>query len=379
MTQELSIRSSSVPQFELCPGAYAACKGITSPDNPASLEGTQCHMAMEAYYLGVEFDESRLTDSGSMLTRWFKKEMDGLIESHDGAKKVITELEMSHPIPGSKIKLTGHVDLLVLCNDGTALVVDWKFGRLEVTPAPKNSQLMAYTWLFSKASEGNSELAHTHIDAFIFSAGSDKAFTGVRYKKESIAGIGSYLSSIATDATDPEAKRIPTEPACRYCQASGTDTCHESKEWVEQAAVGMELMKTVDAQLPADSLEVVRIFKAIKQVDSFGTKFLARLKAEVIADPDKWQQHFKVQPGNKTRSITDVQGVYDAIVTGADLVPAEALLNTVELSIGKLEKLLKEPLKENGIKAGKQKDYIAELLGDLIETDQNAPSIKLVN
>ena len=379
MTKELSIRSSSIPQLTLCPGALSACEGITSPDTAYSLEGTQNHLAMEAAYLGVEFDESRLTDSGSMLTRWFKKEMDGLIESHGGAKLCVPELALEHRLPESEITLTGHVDLTVICQDGTAIIADYKFGRLEVAPAPRNAQLMAYVWLFSKAAEDKEEFQHTHIDAYIFSAGSEKAFSGVRIKPEGVADIGKHLSSIVSKATDKDAaKRVPGEEQCRYCQAAGTDRCPESKEWVEQAAVGMELMATENAQLPADQQEVVRIYNAIKQVESFGKKFLSMLKAEVLADPEAWEGLFEPKPGNKVRSIVDVQAVYEKVVAEGGYINSEIFLSVVKLSIGDLEKMLKEPLKESGVLVKDQKAFITNLLGDLIEESTNKPSIKAV-
>ena len=373
-----SIRSSSMPKASMCPGSLEASKGLKSEDTEWSKEGTLNHLAMQSYFLDVEFDESRLSDEGSLLTRWFIKEVNTLIEKHGGAKRLIPELELQANVPGTDITLTGHIDLVVLCEDGTTLIIDFKFGRLEVTPAAKNIQLLAYVWLYWMESKNNDEFKTDTIDAYIFSAGNDKAFTGVRYNASSLASAGLHLAGIIKKASDENAPRIPSEEACRYCEAKGTDRCPESKEWVEQAAVGLGLMKTEAPQLPADKQEVVRIFKAIKQVESFGRKFNAMLKEELQADPKAWGGLFELKPGNKVRKIVDVQGVYERIVEGADLVKPEALLNVVELPIGNLEALLKEPLKEAGVLVKDQKDYISDMLGELIEIKENEPSVKVI-
>ena len=368
------IRCSSLPQLALCPGAYNACAGIKSPDTADSLEGTQCHLAMESYYLNVDFDESRLSDRGMMLTRWYKREMDALIEKHEGATLTIPELHLEARIPSSNIMLSGHIDLAVFCGDGNAIIADWKFGHLEVVAAAKNTQLMGYTWLMSEEIKANDEHNAEKIFAYLFSAGSDKAFTGVGCNGAVFANIGKFLTATATAAMDKDAPRIPSEPACRYCQASGTDFCPESVEYVEQTLVGMELIRSESA-LPTDQRRVVEIYNAIKQVESFGKKFSAMLKAAVEADPEAWKDSFVLKDGNKTRKIKDVQGVYDILVTALGLLDSKKLLGLVSLPIGALEKALREPLLAQDVKVGQQAAYIGELLSELIETAQNAPSI----
>ncbi|RLC98430.1 MAG: hypothetical protein DRI46_11370 [Chloroflexi bacterium] len=237
---------------------------------------------------------------------------------------------------------------------------------------------MSYVWLFSEETEEHPEFGFSSVEAYIFSAGNQNAFTGTSCGKDFCGELGNYLGSVARAATDPEAKRVPGEEQCRYCQAAGTDACPESKEWVEQAAVGMELMATENAQLPADQQEVVRIFNAINQVSSFGKKFNAMLKAALATDPEAWEGVFELKAGNKVRSIEDVQAVYDKVVEEAGLIASESFLASVSLSIGDLEAMLKEALKEAGVPVKDQKAFIANLLGDLIEESQNKPSIKLI-
>lgn len=374
-----TVRSSNMPQLNACPGALAACENLESKDTEYSKEGTLNHLAMYSHWIGVEFDESRLSDDGVVLTRWFQKETETLIEKHGGAKRLIPEIAFECVLPGTEIVLTGHVDLCAICEDGTVLIIDYKFGRLEVTKASENIQVMSYSWLFAQAAIGNAEFTFTTIDAYIFSAGNnEKPFTGVRYTRQNIGYLGTYLSGIAKNALDANAKRIPSEPACRYCPAKCTDRCPESKEWVQQTAVGLELIRSEEQRLPANKDEVVRIFKAIKQVESFGRKFMDMLKAELDANPAAWEGAFELKPGNRVRSVADVQGVYEKVVDGADLVSPQAFLGIVKLSIGDLEKVLKQPLLDAGIKVKDQKNYIADMLGDLVEETQNKPSIKVV-
>jgi len=376
--KQKTIRTSSLPRLALCPGSFAASQGLESKKTAESESGDRVHLALQSHYLGVEFDESRLTDRESMVFRWFRKEADALIEKHGGASSVLPEYVLGNPIPGTDIILTGHVDLVVICEDGIILIFDWKSGFLEVPPAKNNLQLVGYCWGVAETIRETGEVGFKQIHSYLFSSGSEKAFTGARFSKEHLAQSGEYIRKVAMDCMAEDAPRCPGNEQCRYCPAKCTDRCPESRDWVRQAAVGMELMKTEEPRLPADKQEVVRVFKAIKQVESFGRKFMSMLKTEVVENPEAWEGMFELEPGNTVRSLADVQSVYNIVVGDHGLVDTDTFLRVVALPIGDLEALLKDPLKDAGVLVKNQKEYLADMLGDLIETKQNSPSIKVV-
>ena len=75
------------------------------------------------------------------------------------AKEVRTEQRVEVRDADGKVCTWGYFDVLVLFHNGSALLVDFKFGQIPVEPAPSNRQGMAYTLAVLQAERGVGKIA----------------------------------------------------------------------------------------------------------------------------------------------------------------------------------------------------------------------------
>lgn len=364
------IRCSSLPRLAACPGSLYACMGLESPDTEQATAGTKAHKVLENYYnakaVGNEYDleESGLDPMYLSRARTYAQAVDALIEEHGSSVRIMTEHEMavkSH----LGFALSGHADLIVECKDGLCIIVDWKFNFLEVESAGGNLQLMGYACLWNSISNAQD------IMVVLAAGGNEKPLTGTRYDESAILSARKTVYRICFNALNQTYPRLPGFDQCLYCPAKATDKCPES--WQSSYSISLATKHCV----PATIEDKVRMFNAIKQVESFGKKFMAMLKDEVEANPEAYAGKLELKNTGSTRTVTDAQEAYRRIV-GGGLIDAEAFLGLVDLPIGKLESALKGPLKEQGIRVGEQKAHIEGLLSGVIEYKEKAKSLKAV-
>jgi hypothetical protein len=98
---------------------------------------------------------------------------------------------------------------------GPALLLDYKFGRLLVSPAHANYQLMAYAvgawqrWRFETI----------YVAIVQPRVGKDEQFTMARYTARDLPHAYRRCVDLLDAAEEPDAPRNPSEDACRYCPA----------------------------------------------------------------------------------------------------------------------------------------------------------------
>lgn len=363
-------RCSALPRLSLCPGSRSACKGLKGSDTAASLGGVRTHKAIEEYYLKKEFSAAGLGEREEKIARWFIEKADAEITKHGGCVKVVPELQMRSML-SPDVRLTGQADLVVLCNDGVWLLFDWKCGYLEVEEAAANVQLSGYAVLLSQTVFRHEPSGPIH--ALLFSSGNERALTGTVYEDATIEKARSNVLSLIVNSNDPEAQRCPSDEACRYCLAHGTDRCPESLADVMAAPALLRPYEVMPGMK-----DCKRLFDAIKTVESFGNKFLPMLKEAVTANPEGWAEYFTLQFTGNMRTIEDAQLCYNQIVETEKLLTAEEFLALVKVPIGALEDAVKEPLKALGVPVKEQKLHVAGLLGENLKLEPKAPSLKAV-
>lgn len=382
----ISIRCSSLPRLAQCPGSLRAAEGIVSEDSAQSLAGTAGHAALERYYNQFFAEENHnpidaftgsLDDITAGRARWYAKVMDGIIADHGGAQNIKTEVEMSVMLKNGfgVVKLTGHADLIVYCNDGVVLLSDWKFNFLSVPEAARNIQLMGYAYLLSKQQTAPTPFEEIHT--VLIAGGNENPFTAAVYNPGTIERAEKHLFAIVRDAVAADARRIPSEDSCKYCPAKCTQRCPETLALIEEH--GTELVGADEnIQLPATKQDARDLYDKAKFLRSLCEKYEGMVKEAVQADPEGWADFFTLQSTGSTRTIKDAQAAYEVFVDTNSLLDAETFLSLVSLPIGKLEAACKDSLKERGVPVKDQKMMIAGLLGDNLELKEKAPSLKAV-
>jgi len=356
-------RCSELPRIALCPGSYRACRGVESPGSSASDSGVTIHKAIEDYYrFGKEINEGELTDREAFVARWFTSRADKVIE--DGSETAPEVHRAS--LLGDGVLLSGHIDLESVSGESVA-VFDWKTGFKEVPTASQNIQLKGYVVLEAEYHEVNS------VKAYLFSTGNDDSLTGVEYGVKELEEARQYLKNLCLSALADNAPRCPSQDACQYCQAQCTTRCPETLE--EMCALPARVSQYELLPPKADCRD---IFNAIKMVDAFKQKFISALKAAVTANPDEWADTFVMKSTGKQRTVTSANDVFDIIVRQNGLMTPDEFLSMVKVPITGIEKGCKAELKAQNIKVKDQKQYLADILGDLVEYKDKAPKVEVV-
>ena len=366
MSEATKIRCSSLPRLAACPGSLRACEGIESKSSAVSEMGSRIHAAIEEYYVAGQFTDDGMSDRDTLIVRWFTAKADELIASHGGAHDVYPELPM-RGIIADGVEITGHADLIVRCNDGKWLLFDWKCGYAEVPRAAANIQLMGYAWLLS-----TNEGMGGGIEAYLFSAGSkDAPLSGTMYDRDSIGMVKQKLTDIVQSAVLRDV-RNPSDDACKYCQAKCSTRCPETLESLTMPPIVREWL------LPANKDEAAALRRAAKSFISLAESYVERIDAEVRAHPEEWSDQFVLQSTGSTRKIKSAQEAYRVFVEENNMLSADGFLSLVTVPIGKLEAALKEPLKDTGVPVKDQKALVAAMLGDNLESEEKAQSVKAV-
>ncbi len=375
MRKLINIRCSNLPRLAMCPGSLAAADGIESEDSAQSLAGTAGHAALEQYYnqrghwekgaACEPIDEflTGLDDMTAGRARWYAKVMDEVIAEHGGAKKIYTEVEMGASLKNGfgVVELTGHADLIVCCIDGVTLISDWKFNFLEVPEAAGNIQLRGYAYLLVK--DPNLQmLVGNEVHAILIAGGNENPFTAAVYLPDSMERAESHLFSIIRNALAPDARRVPSDDACKYCQAKCTTRCQETAELVqEDSSLALALRA---AYLPECIADATKQALAAKQLKKLCEATIDNYNDFVRDNPELCEDYAELQKPRIVREIVDCQAAHDAVVTSALMTSEEFLKKCIKVPIGTLEKALKPALIERGEKVKDHKKLISYMLGD---------------
>ena len=130
--------------------------------------------------------------------------------------------------------------------------------------------------------------------------------------------------------------------------------------------------------LPANKDEAAALRRAAKSFISLAESYVERIDAEVRAHPEEWSDQFVLQSTGSTRKIKSAQEAYRVFVEENNMLSADGFLSLVTVPIGKLEAALKEPLKDTGVPVKDQKALVAAMLGDNLESEEKAQSVKAV-
>jgi uncharacterized protein DUF2800 len=220
----IRITASSLERAMACPGSYWAEKGIVYEQSPAAAEGDLLHAAMEGKTV-------RLTREQQRAVEWCRER----------AQELLVKFEIKIPGGGQWRKemfsawgsgaaiISMKLDFLAW-SESVALVLDYKFGRGDVPPAPINPQLRAYVLAAAK------ECGVTRVVVAILQpyAEFESRVSVCEYGPEDIAQAGqellSFLGEMLALEKSADYMRIPGEAQCKYCKALGTDRCPESRD-----------------------------------------------------------------------------------------------------------------------------------------------------
>lgn len=196
--------ASGMQRIALCPGSWWAEQPYPEQTSEAAEQGTRLHKHMEEGTLPADPLEAEA------CTWCREQELKLALQYANADTPTYRELrwwDKDHTF-------SGQADV-VFVNNGIALVLDYKFGRVPVPVAANNMQLAALALLVFDNVPGT-EVVFCGILQPMASRQEPRV---VRYRAEQADTLRSYLGGILTTASIPTAPRIPGDEQCRYCKA----------------------------------------------------------------------------------------------------------------------------------------------------------------
>ena len=382
-----TVRSSSLSRIELCPGSRAASKDIENKAGEPAISGTRVHSVLEkAITIETLQDRTKLNHAVQMeatahhcdkgeddgrerfIAWWFSREVLETAMDHQGAKELFHELKMDliYP-PEDDLDVSSHPDLIMICNDDTIHVFEFKTGYGKQETADGHIQLQSYIVSYWDRQRGIGEQI-TAIRGHLLCAGEtqDEFHSDALYEEEHIDHMREYIRRVCLASFEENAPRTPNPhlPGCRYCPARGTERCPETIEVMETALATAPQIKEID--LVYRSLEPEKV-AAYLEAWAIARPIVKRLEDCAKIDiEEKLNQGsespvpgWTVNPGKIRKDVHDPSGLIGAIMSQCNLTLTQ-LSPCLKPSITKVKKAIWAIAKPNSKAAGiKKKDLDA--------------------
>jgi len=342
--------ASSMERCQLCPGSWNAEQGIQEETSKDAEIGNRIHavLAGETVTPPLADDEERVFES-------CKVQAEALIHNTVGDDSWTTREGREWSLDD---RWSGKPDV-VSVNAPNALVIDYKTGRGDVTDATGNMQLRALAVLIS-----DNYWADTVTVAIVQPlAGPVSTCT---YTSTDLDRARSEITGIIDAIQKPDAPRIPSAKACKYCKAKGV--CPEAQKLATDAPLavsrdGREL--SISPERMAEFLEQVPAIEAVVEA--------VKAKAKRMIESGEIVPGYTLKPGAERETITDPTTVFNRASSAG--VNSEAFMGCVSVTKGKLKDAVKAATGEKGKALDARMEAI--LVG-CTEMKQAAPSLAKV-
>lgn len=373
--------ASAFGRLALCPGSFMMEKACPDESSSAASEGTLLHAYMEQLLTGEPWEGTPLTAEQVELCERALRLLDGVKEmierDNPGAAfhLVSTEERVFYRNLFGTAYYSGQWDALfqIDCpDDDFLLVVDWKFGRVEVDSAEANRQLEALVPLVAQKEQG-SDIIYHGIYAAICQPRVAGPASVTFYDLDAIDDAEQRSLVVAKAAMAPDAPRYCSEEACRYCRAKAV--CHEAASMVEQASLIATDRDKWELFSPAEKVQAYHLAKTAKKwAAAVDYRFEQDVAAGLIPG-------FEMAPGRTSFTVTDPSGAFSALnAEFPDEVTAEAFAGCCKVGITELDRLVHAARKAEDPKATTKasREWLRQLLAEYGESKTTKGSVKEV-
>ncbi len=348
--------ASGMERLALCPGSWAASRGLESVSGAEADSGTRIHA-----HLAGEMPADRLT-ADEMETSRLCSELEARLvaawldqSQGDGPVEQLREQRMWHGGSWGEMGMSGKFDCLHR-RGNSGLLIDYKTGRGEVEHAKGNWQLRA---LVAMVSNG---YGLTEVTVAIIQPHGRPQTSQALFDWNDIFSADLDVDEVLDAADQDDAKRVAGEKQCRYCPAKVS--CPEARSEVGALVLAADAEKL--PALPGKDLSELlsRCAQAEAVIDALRAEARRRIDAgEQVAG-------WALKPGVVRETVTDPNTVF-ARATERGVSPAQ-FMPAVTLNKSKLKDALRAA---TGAK-GKALDAVMdELLDGCTESKAAAPSL----
>jgi hypothetical protein len=339
--------ASSMSRYLACPGSAKLCAGLETGAKSKQPVYTQEGEAIHAALAGESEVEELTPDLRDKHERLDAKRQ--VVEARFGKALWINERRFWSP----NKRYSGRFDRTGF-HGHRAILIDYKTGRLEVTPAARNLQLRAGVALLSH------NFPHlTEIQAAIIQ--DRRPITTTTYDEESIKASCAQIENIVKATEADDAPRNAGLDQCRFCPAAGT--CPEHKEWVTK---GMDVPEGTAGEWGPEDWS--SFCESIPLLRKWLDCRVAQAKDMLAEDPASIPGYF-LKPGSLTEKI-DSRVVRHLVEQGYDF---DELCAAFSVSKTKLRPVLG---KLTSTKGRVLDAMFYKLCGNFMTTKRNAPTLE---
>ena len=390
-----SVRCSSLPRLEKCPGSRNAEARIKGTTSEAAESGTMIHAALETFIGMPEVLSSqdmaeaaiesitkaaKLEDRNAFVFRWFALVVYTTTAEAGGAAQIISEKKGSLEL-GFDMTLTGSPDLQIITVADALHVWEYKTGMASVETSESHLQGQGYLLRAVDDLEWEGDVV-----LHMLAAGNDKGenHTFTFYTQEDLDAVTENINAVVEGALDPDAPRVVSLEGCQYCKAAGTMFCIESCKAIEKFegnVIKMEDPVAVFGALePAQRSATVERAKLVAKIAG---KIIDAAKAGVKADPE-YIPGWGYGKSSEVRSLPDANGVFQVLNTKLGVTP-EQFQGIAGVKLTAVIKLIQGVLTDRATAAGEKtptkkamEEMALAMVGDLIARKPKAGSFQKV-
>jgi hypothetical protein len=274
--------------------------------------------------------------------------------------------------------LTGKPDLVVLCENGCYLILDYKSGWGRQITAVKNLQLRGYALLVARTIK--TEPDGKPIKGVLICKMPDDSkerVSRVEYDAVAISKAENEIQGIVARCSQESDTRCPSTKACQFCRAAGNpERCMENIE------AGILVDPPDIESLPAITLSPLppelagKIKDWYQQAQNFERTFKAfrqYVKDMLEQNPDALPG-MTLKEGRNVREITDSEMAFQIGLAQGWFTQEQFIKECIKVSLPSIETCAKTSL---GLKKSAVTEIVAGALGDLVKTHQTAPSVEI--
>jgi len=387
-----TVRCSSLPRLDNCPGSRAAESNIKGTTSEAAESGTTIHHALAVfakmpealanadnaeYAIESVIKSEKLEDRNEFVFRWFANVVYATIAERGGALEIITEKKLSLDL--GPATLEGSPDLMILTPEGLD-VFEYKTGMADQDTADEHLQGQGYTVLATDALA--KESARLHVLAAGNEKGENHTFTD--YDHISLDITSGYIKEVIEEALGGNPSRTVSLEACRYCKAAGTQFCPESVQAVEKFEGNVIKMNdpiaVFNALQPAQRTETLERAQLVYKI---AEKIVKAAKSGLIADAD-FLPGYEIGKGSTVRGLPDACAVFKVLNSRLGIGPAD-FQAICKVSLKDCIKLVHEIQTRKAKAAGEKpptkksiEESVPLILKDVIENKAKGGSIQKV-
>lgn len=329
--------ASGMHRLRLCPASWRAEKLYPNEETSADAAmGTRLHKHMELGTLPDAPEEREAIEWCRQQDARLTKEL----LTGEGSCKSIREQRL-----WDKDKTFSCKADLIMVRGATAIITDYKFGRLPVSAPEENMQLVCAAITAFDHLVGVQTVFCCILAPFV----SRKSVPLVRYERKDVDAMRKFIGGVIAKAESNDAPARPSEDACRYCKAKSS--CPACSLMVQRVTAS-DIVANWGNLTVADRRKMYDVAKLAE-------KWAAAVCAKVKTDLKKGVEYegLTLAPGARQFAVTDAGAAFEKLAAEYGIT-ADEFVKCCKVNISDVDSLLYT--KKNGGKDKNDPDRIKQ-------------------